>query len=309
MIRYGMTRNWVSGLKVVTGAGDLLSLNNGLVKNNTGYDLRHLFIGSEGTLGFIVEASMKLTERPLDETVVVLAIPKMSDCLSVLKIFRESLVINAFEFFSDNALEKVLSGMDIERPIKASSPYYVLLEFEQKNADTLGVAESAFSKCLSRGLAIDGIIASSVAQNLKLWQCRERITEAITPRTPYKNDIAVRPGKVPGFLSAVDETITKYFPEFEIVWFGHIGDGNLHLNILRPKDWQVADFKVACDELNHHILDIVRKFGGSVSAEHGIGLLKKNFLPYSRSESEIKLMKSLKGVFDPDGIMNPGKLL
>ena len=309
VIRYGMTRNWVAGLKVVTGNGDLLDLNGGLVKNNTGYDLRHLFVGSEGTLGFIVEATMKLTEQPLAATVVLLAIPNMSDCLSVLQVFRRKLVLNAFEFFSQNALEKVLSATSASRPITTESPYYVLLEFEQSDDSAMERAEAAFTTCLEEELVLDGIIATSSQQNRQLWQYRERITEAITPRTPYKNDIAVRPSQVPSFLAAIDETTSRHFPEFEIVWFGHIGDGNLHLNILRPEDWGISEFKTACDELNHHILDRVQQFKGSVSAEHGIGLLKKAYLPYSRSPAEIDLLRHLKQVFDPDGIMNPGKLL
>ena len=309
VIRYGMTRNWVVGLKVVTGTGDLLDLNGGLVKNNTGYDLRHLFVGSEGTLGFIVEATMKLTDKPMDSTVIVLAVPEMSDCLAVLQLFRRDLVLNAFEFFSHNALQKVMSTTHLAAPMATDSPYYVLLEFEHSDTAALSRAETAFANCLEQDLAVDGVMATSGKQNKQLWQYRERITEAITPSTPYKNDIAVRPGQVPRFLAAIDQVTARYFPEFEIVWFGHIGDGNLHLNILRPEDWQVTNFKSACDELNHHILDVVHEFRGSVSAEHGIGLLKKSYLPYTRSESEIALLRNLKQVFDPDGIMNPGKVL
>ncbi|SVB38382.1 uncharacterized protein METZ01_LOCUS191236, partial [marine metagenome] len=309
VIRYGMTRNWVAGLKVVTGTGDLLDLNGGLVKNNTGYDLRHLFVGSEGTLGFIVEATMKLTDKPMDSTVIVLAVPEMSDCLAVLQLFRRDLVLNAFEFFSHNALQKVMSTTHLAAPMATDSPYYVLLEFEHSDTAALSRAETAFANCLEQDLAVDGVMATSGKQNKQLWQYRERITEAITPSTPYKNDIAVRPSQVPRFLAAIDQVTARYFPEFEIVWFGHIGDGNLHLNILRPEDWQVTDFKSACDELNHHILDVVHEFRGSVSAEHGIGLLKKSYLRYTRSESEIALLRNLKQVFDPNGIMNPGKML
>jgi len=309
VLRYGMTRNWVAGLKVVTGNGDLLELNGGLVKNNTGYDLRHLFVGSEGTLGFIVEATMKLTGQPLPASVVLLAVPNMSDCLKILQVFRKGLTLNAFEFFSDNAMEKVLSVSEFSRPIDTESPYYVLLEFELSDKTALERAEASFAKCLKQGLLVDGIIASSEQQNKQLWQYRERITESITSRTPYKNDIAVRPSQVPSFLRAIEQVTSRYFPEFEIVWFGHIGDGNLHLNILRPEDWDVSSFKTACDELNHHILNLVRTFKGSVSAEHGIGLLKKAYLPYTRSEREIDFLRNLKQVFDPDGVMNPGKLI
>ena len=308
VIRYGMTRNWVAGLKVVTGTGELLELNAGLVKNNTGYDLRHLFIGSEGTLGLIVEATMKLTTPPKNSRVMLLAISRMEDCLSILETFREHLTLNAFEFLSNNALEQVIGASDLTHPISAPNDYYVLIEFEERGTDSVEQAETAFSSCLDKGLATDGVIASSEAQNRQLWQYRERITESITPRTPYKNDIAVLPSRVPDFLKSVNKITNQHYPDFEIVWFGHIGDGNLHLNILRPPEWEPAFFKSECDALNKHILAIVEEFNGSVSAEHGIGLLKKDYLPYSRSEIEIQLLRQMKQVFDPEDIMNPGKL-
>ena len=164
VIRYGMTRNWVAGLKVVTGTGDLLDLNGGLVKNNTGYDLRHLFVGSEGTLGFIVEATMKLTDKPMDSTVIVLAVPEMSDCLPVLQLFRRDLVLNAFEFFSHNALQKVMSTTHLAAPMATDSPYYVLLEFEHSDTAALSRAETAFANCIKQDLAVDGVMATSGKQ-------------------------------------------------------------------------------------------------------------------------------------------------
>lgn len=308
VIRYGMTRNWVAGLKVVTGTGEILDLNAGLVKNNTGYDLRHLFIGSEGTLGFIVEATMKLTTAPKNSRVMLLAIPAMDHCLSILETFRQQLTLNAFEFLSDDALKQVLAASDLSHPMKSGNDYYVLIEFEESGDNSLELAEAAFSSCLEQGIATEGIIASSEAQNQQLWQYRDRITESITPRTPYKNDIAVRPSQIPEFLRAVNDMTRQQYPEFEIIWFGHIGDGNLHLNILRPEEQDPATFKTECDNLNVHILSVVQQFQGSVSAEHGIGLLKRDYLPYTRSETEIRMLKALKEVFDPAGIMNPGKL-
>lgn len=308
VIRYGMTRNWVAGLKVVTGTGEILDLNAGLVKNNTGYDLRHLFIGSEGTLGFIVEATMKLTTAPKNSRVMLLAIPAMDHCLSILETFRQQLTLNAFEFLSDDALKQVLAASDLSHPMKSGNDYYVLIEFEESGDNSLELAEAAFSSCLEQGIATEGIIASSEAQNQQLWQYRDRITESITPRTPYKNDIAVRPSQIPEFLRAVNNITRQQYPEFEIIWFGHIGDGNLHLNILRPEEQDPATFKTECDNLNVHILSVVQQFQGSVSAEHGIGLLKRDYLPYTRSETEIRMLKALKEVFDPAGIMNPGKL-
>jgi len=309
VIRYGMTRDWVSGLKVVTGTGELLDLNRGLVKNNTGYDLRHLFIGSEGTLGFIVEATMQLTQPPLDASVVLLAVPAMEHCLGILDRFRGKVTLNAFEFFSDLAVNHVVNANDMAKPFVKPSPFYVLLEFEHTHDDSMDCVLEAYEDCIASGIATDAVVSSSQQQNLDLWQYRERISEAITPLTPYKNDISVRVGRTPEFLAAIDAVITRHHPDFEVLWYGHIGDGNLHLNILRPESWSISDFKNACDDMNDFILEVVRNFDGSISAEHGVGLLKKNHLPFTRSATEIEALQSIKRTFDPDGIMNPGKLL
>ena len=157
--------------------------------------------------------------------------------------------------------------------------------------------------------AVDGILAQSEQQNANLWRYREAISESITPYTPYKNDISVRVSQVPEFLSAVEGIVSVRYPDFEIVWFGHIGDGNLHLNILKPGTWELEDFKLECEKVSQQVLGLVAEFNGSISAEHGVGLLKKEQLSFSRSAEEIELMRSLKQVFDPNGIMNPGKLL
>jgi FAD/FMN-containing dehydrogenase len=156
---------------------------------------------------------------------------------------------------------------------------------------------------------VDGIVASSESQNRSLWQYRERISESIRSRTPYKNDIAVRVSQVPAFLHKIEQLVGMSYPDFEIVWFGHIGDGNLHLNILKPAELLAEQFKKQCEKVNDSVLSVVREFGGSVSAEHGIGLMKKGQLRFSRSDKEIESLKSIKAIFDPDGIMNPGKLL
>lgn len=308
VIRYGMTRDWVSGLKVVTGTGEVLDLNRGLIKNNTGYDLRHLFIGSEGTLGFIVEATLRLTQPPEPTSVLLLATDAMANCLPLLQAFQQALTINAFEFFSDNALSHVLATSDLEAPFAARSPYYVLIEVAHTSADANTRIETAFSRCLDAGSCLDAILSSSEQQSRNLWQYRERISEAITPRTPYKNDISVRVTDTPALLQRVEAATSSLYPDLEIVWFGHIGDGNLHLNVLRPESQSVAAFKQDCDKLSETVLEIVQQMGGSVSAEHGVGLLKKPHLLYSRSAAELAALKGLKQVFDPDGIMNPGKV-
>ncbi len=309
VLRHGMTREQISGLKVVTGTGELLELNRGLTKNNTGYDLRHLFIGSEGTLGFVIEATVQLKATPEKATVILLAIPRMEDCLEILTTFREHTTLNAFEFFSHNALEAVIEDSNLESPFATPEAYYVLLEFESPGEKALADALTAFERCTGEGWVTDGIVASTESQNQSLWQYRERISESITSRTPYKNDIAVRVSQVPEFLHKIDQLVGVLYPDFEIVWFGHIGDGNLHLNILKPVETSVDQFKQECEKVSDNILGVVQEFGGSVSAEHGIGLMKKGQLHFSRSVEEIASLRSIKAVFDPDGIMNPGKLL
>ncbi|MEQ8954335.1 MAG: FAD-linked oxidase C-terminal domain-containing protein, partial [Gammaproteobacteria bacterium] len=155
----------------------------------------------------------------------------------------------------------------------------------------------------------DGTISQSSSQAENLWRLREDISETISRFTPDKNDISVQVSRVPQFLHEVDELVNASYPEFEIIWFGHIGDGNVHLNILKPQHWAAADFFAECAKVSEWVFELVQKHGGSVSAEHGVGLLKKPFLGYSRSASELEYMRAIKRVFDPNNVMNPGKLV
>ena len=308
VIRYGLTRDWVMGMKVVTGNGDLLELNHGLVKNATGYDLRHLFIGSEGTLGFIVELTMGLASVPHDPTVLVLGVDNMESTMDVLKAFQAELDITAFEFFSEQALRHVMAEKGLQRPFETETDFYALIEFENTSEAVLERAMGVFEHCVGQGWVLDGTMSQSSAQAETLWRLREDISETISRFTPYKNDISVQVSRVPAFLTAVDEIVSSRYPDFEIIWFGHIGDGNVHLNILKPDDLPKEDFFRQCNEVSYDIFDTVQRFRGSVSAEHGVGLLKKPYLGYSRSDVEINYMKAMKQVFDPAGIMNPGKV-
>lgn len=308
VIRYGLTRDWIQGLTVVTGRGDILELNKGLVKNATGYDLRHLFIGSEGTLGFIAKATIQLTNQPVNPEVLLLAVDQMTDVIKVLSRFRQALTLNAFEFFSELAIQHVLRERDKQHPFSAASNYYVLLEFENASDQAMEDAMACFEACVAEGLVSDGVVSQSETQRADLWQYREAISESITPFTPYKNDIAVRIEQIPDFLDKVDRLVNEAYPDFEIVWFGHIGDGNVHLNILKPASWQVDDFKRECEKVSDGVMSLVSEFDGSVSAEHGVGLLKRDQLKYSRSPEELAAMQGIKQVFDPAGIMNPGKM-
>ncbi|AQZ94571.1 FAD-binding oxidoreductase [Halopseudomonas phragmitis] len=308
VIRYGMTRNWVAGLKVVTGTGELLELNKDLIKNATGYDLRQLFIGAEGTLGFVVEATMRLERAPKNLTAMVLGTPDFDSIMPVLHAFQGKLDLTAFEFFSDKAMAKIMGRGDVPAPFETDCPFYALLEFEALNEDIANQALEIFEHCVEQGWVLDGVMSQSEQQLQNLWKLREFISETISHWTPYKNDISVTVGKVPAFLHDIDAIVGEHYPDFEIVWFGHIGDGNLHLNILKPESMSKDEFFAKCATVNKWVFEIVQKYNGSISAEHGVGMTKRDYLHYSRSPAEIALMKSIKAVFDPNGIMNPGKI-
>lgn len=309
VIRYGMTREWVSGLTVITGTGEKLELNRGLIKNNTGLDLRHLFIGSEGILGIIVEATLQLTSPPKNPQVIVLGLPSMEAIMAVLNAFQERMDLLAYEFFSELALSKVVEHQQLQRPFDAVTPYYALLEYEHLGDESDAAIMAVVEHCMTEGWVEDAVLSQSEAQRRSLWRLREDISETISRWTPYKNDIATTVAQVPEFLNRVDNIVAQRYPDLEVVWFGHIGDGNLHLNILKPDDVSVADFQVRCKAVSGEIFAAIQEMGGSVSAEHGVGLLKKDFLTFSRSSEEITLMRGIKQVFDPDNIMNPGKVI
>ena len=309
VIRYGMTREWVAGLTVVTGKGEILELNKGLMKNNTGLDFRHLFIGSEGILGFITEATLKLTAPPKDPTVLVLGLSDMTAIMSVLDRIQSTTPLLAYEFFSELALSKVVEHQQLQRPFDAITPYYALLEYEHLGEESEAAIMAVVEHCMTEGWVEDAVLSQSEAQRRSLWRLREDISETISRWTPYKNDIATTVAQVPEFLNRVDNIVAQRYPDLEVVWFGHIGDGNLHLNILKPDDVSVEDFQVRCKAVSGEIFAAIQAMGGSVSAEHGVGLLKKDFLAFSRSPEEIALMRGIKQVFDPDNIMNPGKVI
>jgi glycolate oxidase subunit GlcD len=308
VIRYGMTRNWVSGLKVVTGKGDILELNKDLIKNATGYDLRQLFIGAEGTLGFVVEATMRLDRAPKNLTCMVLGTPDFDAIMPVLHAFHGKLDLTAFEFFSDKGLARIMARGDVPEPFATKTPFYALLEFEASNEEIANEALATFEHCVEQGWVIDGVMSQSQQQLQNLWKLREYLSETISHWTPYKNDISVTVSKVPAFLNEIDAIVSEHYPDFEVVWYGHIGDGNLHLNILKPEGLPKEEFFAKCATVNKWVFEIVEKYNGSISAEHGVGLVKRDYLEYSRSPVEIDYMKAVKAVFDPNGIMNPGKI-
>lgn len=308
VIRYGMTRNQILGLTVVTGKGDILELNGGMLKNATGYDFRHLFIGSEGTLGFITKALIKLEKQPVNLTAMVLGVPDFNSVVGLLDKFGKALNLTAFEFFDQIAVDKVIQAGHTKAPFDSQTPFYVLLEFEAVSDEVLDTAMGVFENCAENGLIVDGVMSQSVGQLQELWKLRESISETISVFTPYKNDVSVLITHLGDFIHDIETIVKDNYPDFEICWFGHIGDGNLHLNILKPDNLTKDEFFEKCQVVNKYVFETVQKYKGSISAEHGVGMTKKPYLTYTRSPVEIEYMKAVKVVFDPNGVMNKGKI-
>lgn len=308
VLRYGLTRDWVIGLEVVTGAGEVLHLNNGLVKNATGLDLRHLFIGSEGILGFITKATIKFAPPPPELKVMVFALDELSNVMKVFSEFKNKCQLQAYEMFSEKALQFVLKSTGLPRPVSTVADFYVVCELECPDQKTEEKIMSVFESCLEVGWIQDGVLSQSEVQAKTFWRYREDISEALSVHSPYKNDISVSISRVPDFITDLDQVLNTSYPDWQVIWFGHIGDGNLHINVLRPAGMDKAVFVSECRKVDELVFKAVQKQNGSISAEHGVGLTKKSFLTYTRSQAEIELMKGIKKSFDPDLIMNPGKV-
>ncbi len=308
VIRYGLTRQWVLGLEVVLASGEVLELGGALEKNNTGVDLRQLFIGSEGTLGVVTEATLKLTRPPEKLDVFLFAVP---DLAAVLALFREArrgpFVIMAYEFFTEKCLARVRRHRSVVTPLAAASDYYVLLEVERGEPEAL---EAWITGLFERELVADGTLAQHARQAAELWALREGISESLSATgLPHKNDVALPIRELEGFCAELQGFFEKEYPGWEIALFGHIGDGNLHVNVMKPDDLDRDAFARRTKDADHAIFKLVQKYRGSISAEHGIGLLKKDYLGYSRTEPELALMRGIKRLLDPNHLMNPGKVI
>jgi FAD/FMN-containing dehydrogenase len=308
VLRYGLTRDWVMGLTVVTGTGEILRLNKSLIKNATGYDLRHLFIGSEGTLGLVVEATMRLAPPPPELKVMIMGVSGLDAVMKIFSNFKTKTRLTAFEMFSELALQKVLANTGLSRPLGQTCEFYVLAEVEVQTENDEANCLQVFENGVEEGWILDGAMSQSETQSKNFWRLREDISESLAKFSPYKNDISVGISQVPAFMQELDSVLRAAYPHWEVVWFGHVGDGNLHINILRPAGMSKEDFVRECRQVDELVFAAVKKFSGAISAEHGVGLSKKSFLSFTRSAEEIELMKGIKKVFDPDGIMNPGKL-
>jgi FAD/FMN-containing dehydrogenase len=317
VIRHGLTRERVAGLEVVLADGERLSLGGALVKNNTGYDLRQLFIGSEGTLGIIVEVTLTLSQPVAGHMVVLCAVSSDAAVSELFARLRSSsLVLSAFECFDRGCVERVAAhrGREQAGPLEQLGPVQVLVEIElaQAQTDEDSATHDALLELLAdaqeAGEVIDAVVAQTEAQARELWAWREDISESLHAFTPHKADVAVPVRSVASFVARWREAVAAALPEIPALCFGHVGDGNLHLNLLRPAGMTLEQFLDRCHEFDPSMYGLVREFSGSVSAEHGIGLLKREYLGYTRSAREIASMKAIKQIFDPLGILNPGKV-
>jgi FAD/FMN-containing dehydrogenase len=238
---------------------------------------------------------------------MLLAVPGLDALMNIFNAFRQKLTLTAFEFFSAAALKHVLAK-GLQAPFDTATPYYVLAEFETPTPATTDMALEVFSRCAEQGLLQDGVISQSATQAEDLWRLREDITESIAPYLPYKNDISVQISNVSGFVADIDPLLAQQYPDFEVIWFGHIGDGNLHISVLKPDLMSLDQFVAKCQAVNELLFSTLQQHGGSISAEHGVGLTKKPYLHYTREAAEVSYLRGLKKVFDPNGIMNPGKI-
>lgn len=308
VIRYGLTRQWVLGLQVVLASGDVLEMNGALEKNNTGVDLRQLFIGSEGILGIVTEATLKLTRLPRDVSVVLFTLPTLADVLALFRAARRAAFgIMAYEFFTDRCLDRLQRHRKLRSPFAAPAPYYVLIEIENTTPEAL---ESWITAVFEAETVTDGVVAHTASQAAELWALREGISESLAATgMPHKNDVALPIANLQAFCGELDTVFAARYPDWEICLFGHIGDGNLHINIMKPESLSKQAFLLQTHAADHELFALVQKHHGSISAEHGIGLLKKDYLTYSRTPAELALLKTVKRALDPQNILNRGKVI
>lgn len=327
-IRFGGMREQVLGLEVVLPNGDILNMNSGVRKNNTGYDLKQFFVGSEGTLGIITKATLKLAPRPKNVQVALMGLESFSQVPKVLEyIHLSGAQVTACEFFTKAAHQIVLKHFrGAQSPFAEKYPVYLLLELEDaqhSSGESESIMEGLLEKLLESNLILDATIAATSTQMKEIWALRENITESIAAHGHVrKNDIALGVADLGPFISDLQALISNYqksippgqsgqdhmIGTIEIILFGHIGDGNLHINYVAPKSEDFAQFQDRARKIEEKVFGLLPIYRGSISAEHGIGLTKKKDLHFSRTENEIQLMRSIKKIFDPQNIMNPGKI-
>jgi D-lactate dehydrogenase (cytochrome) len=312
-LAYGVAREMALGLEVVLADGRILNGLSKLKKDNTGYDLRNLFIGAEGTLGIITAATLKLFPKPRAIETALVGLTSPDEALKLLAISQNEAAgsLTSFELLSDIAVDfSVRHGIDIRNPLAGKHPWYVLMELSSARDDARDTLEAILTRGMEDGIVDDAVIAASLSQRQAFWKLRDEMSAAQKPEGgSIKHDISVPVAAVPAFIAEANAAVVKLIPGSRPVPFGHLGDGNIHYNVSQPIGADAADFLERWHEVNAVVFAIVLRMGGSISAEHGIGVLKRDELPEVKDKVAIELMRSIKAMLDPLGIMNPGKVL
>ncbi len=312
-LAYGVAREMAFGLEVVLADGRVLNALTKLKKDNTGYNLHNLFIGAEGTLGIITAATLKLFPRPRAVETAYVGLKSPAAALKLLSISRNEAAgaLTSFELLADIAVDfSIRHGIDIRDPLTSKHPWYVLMELSSSRDDARDTLEAILAQGMEDGIVDDAVIAANLSQRQAFWKLRDEMSAAQKPEGgSIKHDISVPVAAVPAFIAEANAAVVKLIPGARPVPFGHLGDGNIHYNVSQPVGGNAADFLARWHDMNAVVFEIVLRMGGSISAEHGIGVLKRDELPDVKVKVAIELMRSIKAMLDPHGIMNPGKVL
>ena len=315
MLAYGNARDMVLGLEVVLADGRVWNGLRALRKDNTGYDLKHLFIGSEGTLGIITAAVLKLFPKPRERVTAFIGVPHPAAALALFDTARAQAgsQVTTCELIARIGLDFVLRhGADTRDPLTEPHPYYVLLELSSPLSDAglRAVMERILMGAHDSGVAADAVLAESLAQQAQFWRLRELLPEVQSPEGgSIKHDVSVPLARIPDFIARASEAALRVVPGCRPLPFGHIGDGNVHFNVSQPEGADAAQFLARWEDMAAAVHEVALKLGGSISAEHGIGRLKRPLMDHIKDPVELGLMRDLKRMLDPQGLLNPGKLI
>ena len=313
-LAYGVARSHVLGVEVVLADGRILDNLNKLKKDNTGYDLKNLFVGAEGTLGVITAAVLRLVPRPRAIETAFVGLPSAQAALALLAIANERAAggVTSFELMTRLGIEMVLRHAAGSRdPLQKPYPWYVLVELSsQSKTGSRELLEEILTEGLNGGLVLDAAIADSLEQAKLFWRLREMFGEVQRHEGgSIKHDVSVPVAAVPDFIAEANAAVAALLPEARPVPFGHLGDGNIHYNVSQPVGADRAEFLARWNEVNAAVFAVVKKFGGSISAEHGVGVMKRDLLPSVKDPVALDLMRKIKHLLDPNNILNPGKVL
>ncbi|MDO9218592.1 MAG: FAD-binding oxidoreductase, partial [Lacisediminimonas sp.] len=315
VLRYGNARELCLGLEVVTADGEIWNGLRGLRKDNTGYDLRDLFIGAEGTLGLITGAVLKLFPQPRAQLTALTGLRTPDDALKLLTLTQQhcGAALTGFELMSGFSLELVARHFpQLQQPLPQPYPQYVLLELSDNESEehAMAMLEAVITAAMADDLLQDAVVASSIAQSRAMWNLREHISLAQAAEGKnIKHDVSLPISNIGEFVHVTDNLLQSAFPGVRMVTFGHLGDGNLHYNVSPPAGIDANHFIERQAEVNRVVHDSVHRYGGSISAEHGLGALKREEVLLYKSPVEMQLMRTIKQALDPLNLMNPGKVL